>query len=339
MRTLFFGVLFTLLSTHVFGHLIPAPNAFAFEADYLYFFNSTGPINFAQKVSSVALAGGILLPTDKRYSNKQEWHSGFRLHGAYGFCDDWGAIHVRWTSVPRFKESRTVVGGPLSGTTITDLVVLAPLVPLGNTNVLYATLTDHYWFDSVDSYYELPFYHACGAIFALQAGFQYSHIRLKDELLYAATDSTVAAAVTTTFFYEFDIKRDAFGPELGIVMDYAIWKGLSVDVNAIGSLLTAEKRTKLFLDGSPLISDESTWILIPAVDLSAGINYLYPCSCFCLNFGVGYEFMTYFNALDRFHSLFVDDEFFHGAAAPIENRSEFFNFILHGLYVQAAILF
>lgn len=320
-----FAILCILFAESLFAHTHPCPGGWAVDAEYLLLFPTIDDTYFVIESSS-----GVDFPNGSRNNNDFDFQSGFRVGGAYGFCDCDREFQGYYTRL-RATESKTVNGDFL-------WAIIGRPDPV--------SLFEHYsgsassdldlLYQRADGFFTQKLLCCCGSSLYLQGGLEYAYIRLHEEINYRSALNT------------FDITKKSrtwgIGPELGLEFDYAICQiscccpgTLSFVACTSGSILASKTRdeaqeTLAGIATSNLdIEDRHTWRLIPAWHARVGLNYETCFSCFGASLEIGYEFNTYARALSRI--IFPDD------TADGLCFTNYYNFDVQGLYVAGTITF
>ncbi len=318
----------------LFARPHPKPGRFAVAGEYLYFFNGSDQTYFATETRSVPNLGEM--PNNSRYANEQEWHSGYRAELAYGFCFSPSQLQIRGTWIPQFSESRTITPTgtepllfPAQGQGIIDEAgEVATFTSISVTNT--------FTFYSIDALYAHNIYCSPRFRLDLKEGLECSNISFTEH-------QTLVSSPNIT--HKWNSRSQNIGPVFALASHLNLWRNLSFEFTGTGAVLASRKSASLSFVNPALpefssLFDDHRWFVIPACDLRAGLQYAFKICRFCLNVEVGYEFLSYFRGLERI-SL-NDGPNFDGVGAIIAtgfSRNDYFNFAMHGLYVQAGIAF
>ncbi len=266
------------------------------SVEWLYMFNTIDTPYFVE------------IPNGQRLANNTKWHSGYRVEGSHGICDD-QQLSLRWTHLPKSTQSRTVTS---------DTDSLEPILGFPFSLVNFASVKDQYTFYDLEFLYSHAFQPSCLFTLWLEGGIQYAHLHFKEEARYANSSGG-------SFGSRFNSSFNGVGPQVGLEADYRLTRCLNVEGRAQAALLASRK--KATSDVTSSIHPDDFWLLIPALDLRLGLNYSF-CLCSKLfDLGIGYELMTYFRALER-----VDEE-------DTIQQSAFSDYMLQGLYLRAGFTF
>lgn len=314
--------LFALSAGTLMANNHPSPGSWGITGEYLYLRPSVDETNFV--ISSPTTSE---FPTGKREHNDFQFHSGYRVGGAYGFCECPSELQIEYTHLSA-KDSKTVNGDFLWGT-------------LGHAN--FASNFENFagsassrlnvLYQRVDANYAQSVFNCCGLDLYAQFGLEYASLRFREHFAY---QSTILGTIHQRS------KMWGIGPQLGFEFDYELYQftdclpgSLSLNVLSTGSLLVSKTRARehnvlgetTFLD----VHDHHTKRIIPALHTRIGLNYSTCISGFGALLEVGYEFSSYFRALSR--TTFPDD------VATGLSSTNYYNFDIQGLYVDAMITF
>lgn len=319
----------------LFAYTHPCSGEWLIEADYLFLLPSVDDTYFVLNASQ----DGVF-PDGTREQNDFDFQSGFRVGGAYGFCDCNRELRGYYTRL-RATQSRTVNGD-----------FLWPTVGRPNTIVSFESFPGSassdldLLYQRADGFFAQKIFCCCGLDLYLQGGLEFAYIRLHEDIDY--NDLEVGETGTRAQIFR-KSRAWGIGPQLGLELGYEICQfscclpsKLSVVGYASGSLLASQTRDKEFEQnvvnntgqvvprGNTV--DEHTWRIIPALHAQIGLNYEMCFSCFGASLEVGYEFNSYLRALSRL-------DFPAFAEAISLTYTHFVNFDVQGLYVAGTITF
>lgn len=375
-RALFLTLLFgsTFSSFTVFGKTHPQVGGFAFSAEWLYMLNAIDIpfyVQDGQNPDSPEVSENFT-PNGSRRANDQNWNSGYRLEGVFQFCDA-DYLTLRWTQFPEFSDSDSDTSQSsliAAATGAPDNALAGTFFPpfLESAGSLAMDIKQKFSYYSIELLYGREIYNCCPFYFTVDAGIQYAFLRFREKTALsgavegstAVTDLSQVASeqlgtlVQASLFNE--SKREGAGPELGFEMEYDVSSCFSAVMRGWGALLITRKHTEctiMQMSGAEAASgpsavgnimnaaledDEGYWLLTPAADLRAGLNFdwCYEFGCNCpylinLNLEVGYEVLAYFKSIDRIH--------YTNAIDSGNSFNEYSDFILHGPYLQLGVTF
>lgn len=300
----------------------PMPGGWGFTAEYLYFMPNLDDTYFVTQ-SDVTTT----FPNGNRLNNDFNYHSGFRLGAAYGFCDggsDWTTTYT-WLRPQQQKQ--------ISGDFLWATIGRADFASSFENYAGTANSDLSLFYDRVDSVIGLDLYSMCGANLRMQFGLEYALLRLHEDYTFAITGGALGTISQKS-------RTWGVGPQLGVGLDYDLFRsddlgGLSFTFLSSGSLLAGETGTREtnVLTGTTLldVSDRKARRIIPAFHTRVGLNYCTSFGNMDANIEVGYELNSYYRGLTRV--LYQDDV---GDGLATNNYT---NFDVQGLYVSASINF
>ncbi len=311
----------------------PQPGGFAVAGEYLYFFNGSDQTYFAEDEGAPTEAANI--PLGKRYANEQEWHSGYRAELAYGFCCSPSQLQVRGTWIPTFSESRTVYGVSLFSAQGQGIIDQA------NDQLTFISIrvNNTFTFYAIDALYSHNIYCSPRFKLDLKEGIEYSDIGFTEHQ---------TLVIPPNIAQKWNSRSQNIGPALALATHLDLWRNLSFGFTGTGTILASRKSASLSFVNPTILEftslfDDHRWFVMFACDLRAGLQYSLKICRFCFNVEVGYEFLSYFRGLERI-SLndgpnLTTSGSFAGDVATGFSRNDYFNFAMHGLYVQTGISF
>lgn len=331
MKKISYLLLTMLVVSSLGGITHPSPGKWSLSGEYLCMLNSTDQPYFAQEMSLEA--GPALLPFGTRFANEQKWHSGYRIEGMYGLCNCFSAIDFRWTHFPSFTEQRTLTDPSVTF----DSSYLENIVGLRGVTVPanVIALSDRYDYYSLEGLFQYSVIDNRPITMFFDVGIQYAHIHLKENLF---IQNTLGSILFNSTYLS---KRDAVGLEMGFEFEWLFRTPFSLNVRGLGSLLASNKKSQYndllnastLFSNSILIKDENYWVVIPAINMRAGINYDRRLCSHVINVEIGYEFIDYFNGIDRIFNYFPQNN------TQVNSFNEYRDFVLHGLYVHLGLAF
>ncbi len=321
-----------IMACPLLGNIHPKPGHFAAAGEYLYFFNGSDQAYFATQVAGPGETA--LIPDDQRYANEQRWHSGYRAELAYGFCCTPSYLQVRGTWIPKFSESRTVQGSLFSAQG-------QGIISEAGSQHVFTSIseTNTFTYYAIDGFYSHNIY--CSRCFALdlQEGIEFSNIGF----------ITHQALVDPTIAHKWNNRSQNIGPTMALASHLNLGRRVSFEFTGTSSVLVSRKSASLSFVNPSLpeftsLFDDHRWFVILAYDLRAGLQYSFNICRFCVNVEAGYEILCYFKGLERISlidgpNFFATPDGINVIAATGFSHNEYFNFAMHGLYVQAGISF
>lgn len=321
----FFLICLMTIQTGVLSAYVrPCPGQWALDIEYLYLLPSVDDTYFVIKSPSSDSSNVI----GSRKNNDLGFHSGFRVGGAYAFCECSRSFQAYYTRL-NAQEAKTVSGNFLWAT-------------LGRPD--FASEFESYngsahsklnlLYQRVDGFFDQQIWCCCGVDLSLFAGFEYAYFRLREQYEYLSSNNVGNINQKS--------KTWGIGPQLGLAFNYRICNlscccpgALNLAFSGSCSTLAGKTKTREnnYLDGSKFldVSDQDTWRLIPVAHARVGLNYDMCFSCFGASLEVGYEFNSYFRTFSRV--TFPDD------VADSLCFTNYYNFDVQGLYVAANFLF
>lgn len=317
--------LVTLFTGSVYAHDIPAPGQFEVFGEFIYFMPT-----FDDNVFVIESPAPTTFPNGKRRNNDFKFYPGFRVGAAYAFCEGNRGLELFYTHLEA-KHNKTIDGNFLWATQGTpDFVSVFENYAGSASSSLKAT------YQNVEAKFSQQTLRYCGVTVAVQAGLEYANLQHREN--YEYINLTVPNVGTI------QRKSDVWGvgPQLGTSISYELFRSdcgcpsaLSLFASASASLLGGQAKItdSDILAGVSLldITEDSTWLVIPAFHAKMGINYDISFSGLDTYIEVGYEFNTYLRGLSR--ARFVDDV---ADGLSFNHRS---NFDLQGLYATLALRF
>lgn len=268
-------------------------------------------------------------PNGTRKNNDFNFHSGYRVGGAFLFCDCERELQITYTNL-NFKQNKEVAGDFLWATVGRPDVVSAFESFAGT-----ADSGLKFTYQNIDAFYAQQLFDCCGLDFGVQIGLEAVELKLHETYTYTSA--------TTTAIIHQHCKTNGIGPKLGFAIGYELYQSdnctcpgtLSLNVISSGSILAADTKTSSddSLDGvlDLDVSDKKAWRVIPALHARVGLNYDTTFSCVDASLEIGYEFTSFLRGLSR-HS-FADD------VGDGFCSSNYYNFDMQGLYVSASVTF
>lgn len=325
--------LLTLLGVAQIGSLPayfrPTDGHVGIEAEFLYLLPSVGDTFYAGNVSrfGTVTLGTIGSAEFTKRNNDFDFIPGFRVGGAYGLCDG-NQLIARYSRLSR-DQSDSVNGlllvvqskftGPVfNGTASSDLDLL---------------------FQNADILYGFGAYMGCKFNADIHGGLEFAYMRLNEQINYVGTGLTGTAVASNFNSKE---KTWGIGPQLGFALSYDFsdlcglcQNALSFVSRASGSLLVSEttyNQSSTTPTAYFIVSDDSSWRIVPAMHARLGLNYATCFSCFDVNLEIGYEFNSYINAMSK--EVFTDS-----GTSNANSLTRLANFDTNGLYVSGGITF
>lgn len=229
-------------------------------------------------------------PGGTRFDNPFHYTCAYRLYGSYAFCDH--DLQFIWTHLPKTSQSDSVSG-----------VLQASSGLIGNI------------FSGARSKVELEYFAAdaligwwgnqCNAFrFVLRTGLHYANFRFKEKLEY--TGAFRGSDIHTNRNHTWGI-----GPEIVFETNYDLnflnncsCGNFSLTSMVKGGLLASRytvnfARSTPFSIAQPHANDNIFWQLVPMWDIRIGLSYSYEFACFKTLFELGYEMLSYHDAIDR----------------------------------------
>lgn len=268
-------------------------------------------------------------PNGKRKNNDFGFHSGYRVGGAYTFCDCCRELLVSYAQLD-FTRCKVLRGEHLWATQGTPIFAAF----FQNYDGL-ATSDLKFRYHRVDALYSQCLYSCCGFDFGIQFGLEAAYIRLRESFIYQRVTGLGDVRQHT--------RTSGVGPQIGVALGYQLFQcgdqcnpsTLKLNVFASGSMLAGDSKSKERNDMTSFqalhTSDRTSWRVIPALHTRVGLNYSKCISRFNTAIEVGYEFSSYLRALSR--TMYTDSF----AGGPSFNR--FDNVDLQGLYVAISVGF
>lgn len=268
-------------------------------------------------------------PNGKKRNNDFNFHSGYRVGGAFLFCDCEREVQITYTNL-NFTQNKEIAGDFLWAT-----VGRADLVSSFENYAGTADSGLKFTYQNVDAFYAQQLYDCCGLDFGVQIGLEAVELKLHETYAYTSDASTA--------LIHQHCKTNAIGPKIGFAIGYEIYKGdscgcpgtLSLNVLTSGSLLAADTKTTVdnVLGGETIldVSDKKSWRVVPALHARAGLNYDMEFSCVDASLEIGYEFTSFLRGLSR--QSYPDD------VADGLTFNNYYNFDMQGLYVSGSVTF
>lgn len=275
-------------------------------------------------------------PNGKRKNVDLGFHSGYRVGGAYLFCDCDREVQVTYTNLD-FTHSKTISGDFLWGT-------------VGNADFLFnfedytGTASSHnsFYYQNIDAFYAQQLFEGCCLDFSVQVGLEAVELKYNNHITY--TNNAVPSAPVVGLVRQHS-KTNAIGPKVGFAVGYELFQSsncacpgtLSLNVLSSGSLLAADTKTTVFNQLSGVtdldVSDKKSWRVIPALHARVGLNYDMSFDCGDASVEIGYEFTSFIRGLSKLS--------FPDARAGVTGMSfdNYYNFDMQGLYVSGSFTF
>ena len=182
-------------------------------------------------------------------------------------------------------------------------------------------------FDRVVAVYGLGILNKCCLYMTLEAGVQYTNLEETTRLEYFDSND----------FDVFNYKSCYWGvgPQIGLDLNYLVWDCFSVVGVASSALLIGENDGTDFFCNDGIIVEvdlktDSIWRIVPSFQARVGLNYTF-CACLDWSVEVGYEFLTY---LDALHSNFWTTNSDRGLSVDYYTNVSF-----HGPFVSLSASF
>ncbi|MCH9625063.1 MAG: hypothetical protein S4CHLAM123_02300 [Chlamydiales bacterium] len=318
MRFLFFICVLLAMSN------LKADNGDCWEiyGEYLYLCPSVDDTYFViQSSENPSLVGN-------RINNDFSFESGFRVGGAFRFCNGQRALRADYARLTA-STHKAVSEGFLSAT-----VGRADLVTQFQNYVGSATSDLDLSYKRVNGLFVQQLWNNCFEL-NLLAGIEYASID------YDETDRFTRVVGLG----EVDQHTEVWGvgPQFGFELGYNLYRScflcpgtFSITGKATGSLLASENRSNAFNSipngGTILnISDKSTERLIPVIHARIGLKYASRLFCFGTSIEAGYEFSSYLRAITK--TIYTAD------TANSLSFSNYNNFDIQGLYIAGILSF
>ncbi len=288
--------LLCLTSSYAGAVIRPQPGQFALNVEYLYWhplfdqsyfvFRDTPPV-------------AINTPNGSRLSNPGSWHSGFRIEGMYEMCDCCNELSLRWTrlhakSRQKYTDSSNNLiptqGHPGLTSSFNNFAQSDIRADLDVGEALFWTLP-----------LKSP------ADVRIRGGVNYTYVSFQEELNYTGS-------LSGPRFNEMS-RRASFwgvGPEIALDFNYPLscilpfCKRIPICIHgdARGSLLVSRSKASFFernIQATTVVPfdavNDPIYRLVPVWDLRFGFSSQYACNCFNVSLEVGYEFLSYHNAI------------------------------------------
>jgi len=265
-----------------------------------------------------------------RENNDFNFSSGFRVAGAYDFCDCARTFELSYSRL-REKKSKRVSGDALWATVGNEFVARSFSGFAG-----IASSSNDLLYQRLDALFNQQMLSCCQLDLSFVAGMELAYCRLNNAVRYQISAASFG-----------DVNQHSrswgVGPQLGIDGEYAICSfsdscpGLvSLHVLSSGSLLASKIRYKTnqfttqFVQGDFDIVDEGTWRVVPVFHTRMGLNYTACFPCMTTVFEIGYEFSVYFRNINSI--VFADD-------VRSVAFTKYTDFDLQGLYISAIFTF
>ena len=287
------------------------------RGEYLYFRPSiddsyyaiTSPINSA-------------FPNGSRKNNDFGFHSGYRVGGAYQFCNCCSELDVVYTNldITRSKSTR----GNFLWATVGRPDFLSEFENYDG----FASSRLKLFYRRIDVLYAQCLYECCNLRIGVQFGLEAAYLRLCERYTYQNVGNLGIVRQKE--------KTSGVGPQVGCTFDYKLFQCgdcnpsvLSFHVCTSGSLLAADTKSResnvLNTVSFLAVRNRTSYRVIPAFHTRVGLNYDLCFSNSKASIEVGYEFNTYIRALSR--TVFPDD------VAESMSFNRFDNIDFQGLYV------
>jgi len=289
-------MLFLSSSSIVYAHISPEAGKWGIQGEYLYLHPTINQTAYVSQETATAQASG------SRTHNRLDGYSAYRVEGVYNFCNCWNDFRFLWTQLPRCHHTSSISdpNGLLSPTQDTNF--LAPGVSFFN-NASSKIFLDYHAADALVGFG--CFQNRCIHIL-LQLGVQYARIHFDEKLTFTNPTNLITYRNMSEIW--------GIGPEAALQVGYALpfcWNFfgipsvLSVEGSARGALLATRYDTQLdvfFNLGVPITSlniKDRHWDFAPFFDIRLGLNYALTFQCLCAYLEVGYEILSYQNAVNR----------------------------------------
>lgn len=309
---------------------------FIFKAEYLYWhalydqpyfvFRDTPPVS-------------LNTPNGQRLSNPGEWDSGLRLEATYVMCECINEIDLRWT---RFHTTSTQsYSSPDSN--------LVPTQGHPGLTTSFNTFAESKLRTRLDAiellFFTFPF--QSPANIRLKGGLNYTNIDFKQDIVYTGTE---------------------FGPRFGNILKETSFRGIGPNLNldfyypvsyiipfcpkvpvylhgdVRGALLAARSKASNFQVNAQAATvfpidavNDPIWRLVPVLNLKFGLNTCYMWSCFRIDLEVGYEFLSYHNAIQS--TIYYTGTTGANNLNAANSFDDYGNLDFHGPYVSLGISF
>lgn len=251
------------------AHLHLGPGQFGLQGELLYL--------KAGNTTEFAIESSLLGDTLEGRVNDPDYEPGFRIEGLYAL-DCQNVLHGRFTylNTGNMRESASGIFA----------------TPDTFTGTIDDTLKIRYY--SVEALFGRWLFDCCDFDLELQAGINYSDIRLNE------TSDLIEADVVTTI--DFESKFWGVGPEIVVNFEYPLpcFCELAVVFDARGSLL-ASKQTTLLTDLAGVTNETTVYEVVPATDIRLGLSWNHPWNCLRTNIEIGFEWI-------HFHHGYVDTD-------------------------------
>lgn len=263
---------------------------FGLKGEFLYL-KPTNEISFASLENGAGLTTFLY--------NVPDYKPGFRVEGLYAFgCQN--VLHGRFTYYNTGKVHRVVTGSFIT--------------PIALEGTFDDTLKIKYY--SIEALFGRWLFDACDFDLELDAGLVYSSIKY--------TESTAIDMPIT--FPRNQLKFWGVGPEVAINLGYKLPRcyefGFVFDARA--SLLVA--RTSNFKTDINVgsLTSEPSFQVTPAADIKLGVDWTHNWRCLSVNFGLGYEWIYYHQAITFFDASFASKTFNTSFSGPYGTLSLIF---------------
>lgn len=313
----------TLCTGTTFATNHVAPGSWGLDIEYLYMKPTVDDTYFVIKQPS-----DTNNPIGSRINNDFDFHSGFRVGVAYGFCEC-GELQAYYTRLSA-KQTKTVTGE--------NLYITRGSSHFAENFELFegsATSDLRLLYERVDANYDQLVYDCCGLDIYMNFGLEYAFLRFQEAYIYSGGGSI-------NFGTEHS-RTWGVGPQLGFEFDYKLCEFsntmpgiLSLNFLSSGSLLVGEGKSttiniadeEIFVD----VTDRSTTRIIPALHSRVALKYSTCFSnCFGASFEIGYEFNSYLRGMSRIN--------FESSDALGLSTTNYYNFDVQGLFISALVSF
>jgi len=294
----------------LFGASYPGAGQFELSGELIYFkpqidqpfyvFSSNSATNF----------------TGERFENDITFSPGFRVELAYGFCDCYDDISLRYTFLDA-DSTRTITGSRL---------VLTNLVADSFDGSIENDLDIQY--QAADLLYGHHF--CCSPMFefAVRGGLHFAYLDVENKSI-VRPDNFRVLDDTTSY---------GIGPQAGIQGGYrfACMPCLSFNGSVHGGLLANHhdvrlKRVENNGQEPTNVKDEEIWRVVPFNDIRTGLSYDF-CFCSCgFSLEIGYEFLVYWKSV---YNIRVEPVGTDPTSVSIYSDISF-----HGPYLNLAVRF
>lgn len=280
----------------------PDQGRWGVEVEYLYLLPMVSQSYYAVDREGV----GIVRPRGSRYNNELDFQSAYRIGLGYSFCENSQDLRFLWTHLPHASGSDTATGSLLTTQGPPSLFSSAYVAAASEISLDYHAL------DVLFGFWRGQFPCLPCLDMGFQAGLQYARFKWDENLRYTLATTTVDSLDNKSRLW-------GIGPELACTLLYEIpfcqqlcgSGALSLAANVRGGVLVSKYKTSLSVKRSTnevlttTVDDQNRWDFVSFWDLRLGLNYRKAFRCFCADVEVGYELISYHNAINRI--AFGDD--------------------------------